>query len=160
MFLTLLQEFYSLDHIPELDPDEKKSSAIKKAETEPLAGETIDIWFVKPGTEWKPLPRYMNCALRSELSKWLDEKRKWEEVQKSRGDKPLTAKQDREYNLWLNNPTRKVVFSTLSKGPINPSKATLKETLAKTITTDRYVEQRVGTVLRVQNYCNLQQSER
>eukprot|EP00438_Fugacium_kawagutii_P033902 Skav220991 [mRNA] locus=scaffold1541:250564:259672:- [translate_table: standard] len=96
-----------------------EEKAVRIPDDKFLSGEKIHIWFVDRGEDGNiPLPNWFSLPIELAISVWRKEEQDWEAKKTARSPKPLTANQQKLYDSWLENSTRRIVLDQSHKTQI------------------------------------------
>lgn len=96
-----------------------EEKAVQIPDDQFLSGEKIHIWFVDRGEDGNiPLPNWFSLPIELAISMWRKEEQDWEAKKTARSPKPLTANQQKLYDAWLANSTRRIVLDQSQKSQL------------------------------------------
>jgi len=76
-----------------------------------LSGERVHLWFVDTGKDGMiALPHWFSMPIECCIALWRTEQQNWEEKKMARHPKPLTPSQQKLYDAWVDNSTRRLVL--------------------------------------------------
>jgi len=97
-----------------------------------LIGEKVHIWFVDCGIDgMMPLPHWCSLHIECGISVWKNELRSWQQKIRAKAPKPLPPAQKKQFDLWVENSTRRIVLDQQTKMQIKNPAACSKSRLVK-----------------------------
>ena len=85
----------------------------------------VHLWFVDTGKDGMiALPHWFSMPIECCIALWWTEQQNWEEKKMARHPKPLTPSQQKLYDAWVDNSTRRLVLDQAQRCQItHPSSA-------------------------------------
>ena len=112
------------EHAPRVAVAELPSSFLK--------GEKVHVWFADRGAEGMiPLPHWCSLPIECALSQWKHEEKSWNQKITERFPKPLAPNQQKQYDTWVENSTRRIVLDQESRAVVKHPGSCPKGHLAK-----------------------------
>lgn len=110
--------------------DDHANEDIQVPNTTFLNGEKLHIWFVDCGMDGMvALPHWCSLPIECQIALWRSEHQAWSKKIAARAPKALPPSQQKQYDIWLENCTRKIVLDqqtkSVIKNPASCSKARL-----------------------------------
>lgn len=129
-----LAAYAKLDKLPVLKilGEDNPNEEVDTPDNSLLTGEMVHIWYVDMGLDGMyPLPHWCSLPIECTFSLWRSELQSWQKKIQNRAPKPLTPTQQKFYDHWLENCTRKVVLDQQARTHIKNPATCSKERLVK-----------------------------
>ena len=127
-------KYVKLEELPALHilGEDSSHEPLAKPDSGFLNGERVHVWFVDKGSDGMiPLPTWSSLPIECTIAVWRQEEKAWKDKIQKRHPKPLTAHQQKQYDQWVENCTRRIVLDQQSKSVIKHPASCSKSHLSK-----------------------------